>query len=56
MAIEYGSTMYLVVKTSFLIGSIIGKTWVMYKNLNTGKKLVEKSSPLYQIYTNYRFK
>ena len=27
-----------------------GKTWVMYKDMNKGKKLIENSSPLYQTY------
>ena len=31
-----------------IISKIIGKTNVMYENMNKGKKLVENSSPLYQ--------
>ena len=30
---------------------IIGKTWVIYYDENKGKKTIEKSSLLYQIYT-----
>ena len=28
------------------------KTWVMYKNMNKGKKSEENSSPLHQMYTS----
>ena len=30
---------------------MIGKTWVMYENIDEGNKLVETSSQVYQTYT-----
>ena len=47
---EFDSMKYLVLKW-YLRGKMIGKTWLMYKNMNKGKKSVVKSSPLYQTYT-----
>ena len=52
---EYNTTKYVVWKSiSDLIhlrGNIIGKSKVMPKNKNEGKRIIENSSPLYQIYT-----
>ena len=33
-----------------LNGKMTGKTWVIYKNMNKGKKSIVKSSLLYQTY------